>query len=77
MPPNLNQIPRVIFTDKQIAAEVRHYNPATNKLGGIAHQLIAERDLLREALRYYRAADFLTTDQQKVAENALLAKATL
>jgi len=61
----------MIYTDEQIAAELRHYTPETNKLGGIAHQLVAERERLRNALRRYRSNDFTTTEQQQVAERAL------
>ncbi len=59
------------YTDAEIAQELRHYNPETNKLGGIAHQLSKQLNRAKIALRYYRTCEVLTTQQQEIAEEAL------
>lgn len=59
------------YTREEIAAELRHYDPETNKLGGIAYQLLRECIELRCVMRKYARHEALTTEQQAPAEAVL------
>ena len=52
---------------------LRNGEPWRDDLTGckLTLEMAYEIDNLRRALRYYRTADFLTTEQQQVAESAL------
>lgn len=59
------------YNRAEIDAELRHCNPETNKIGGIAHQLLAANDTLQDLANALRLESRQFRDENTKLREAL------